>query len=46
MIWAFTDIVPGPTHVVVFALEGRPEGFRRQEPVYRRLLESARWSAE
>jgi hypothetical protein len=45
IVWVRTDIVPGPGHTVVFALEGRPRGFGRQERLYQRILDSVRWDS-
>jgi RsiW-degrading membrane proteinase PrsW (M82 family) len=43
VIWAVADIVPSAGRTVVFALQATPEAFRRQEPIYQRMLGSVRW---
>jgi hypothetical protein len=45
LVWTYTDIVPGAGYTFVFTLEGRPGDFRRQERVYRGLLDSVAWRA-
>lgn len=40
IIWAITDIVPGPQRSYIFTFQGTPEAFRRQEPAYLQLLNS------
>ena len=45
MLWAYTDMIPSASFTFIFTFDGRPSTFPRDEELYKRILDSVRWTS-